>query len=153
MPIQEMNADLRRWKDPQPEMLSDTPKRFPRFGVVTEVLRQIWRPSAVKIFYSRLQCYELATDMAADLGAEAAWEPLLWVRSRIIQVAAYAGIAAFDSPYLDIKNLTGLKQEARAAASLGFQGKCAIHPAQIAPINEVLTQTNKRLPKRATSLS
>ncbi len=52
-----------------------------------------------------------AADMAADLGAETAWEPLLWVRSRIIQAAASAGIAAFDSPYFDIADPEGLKQE------------------------------------------
>jgi (S)-citramalyl-CoA lyase len=86
-----------------------------------------------------------AADMAADLGAETAWEPLLWVRSRIIQAAAWAGIAAFDSPYFDIKDPAGLKQETKASASLGFHGKCAIHPAQIATINEVLTPNEQQI--------
>jgi citrate lyase beta subunit len=31
-------------------------------------------------------------DMAGDIGADTAWEPLLYVRSRIIQVTARAGI-------------------------------------------------------------
>jgi (S)-citramalyl-CoA lyase len=88
-----------------------------------------------------------AADMAADLGAETAWEPLLWVRSRIIQVAACAAIAAFDSPYFDIKDPAGLKQETKASASLGFHGKCAIHPAQIATINEVLTPNEQEIAK------
>jgi (S)-citramalyl-CoA lyase len=82
-----------------------------------------------------------AADMAADLGAETAWEPLLWIRSRIVQAAATAEIAVLDSPYFDIANADGLKQETKASASLGFQGKCAIHPAQIATINQVLTPT------------
>ena len=86
-----------------------------------------------------------AADMAADLGAETAWEPLLWVRSRIIEVAACAGIAAFDSPYFDIKDPAGLKQETKASASLGFHGKCAIHPAQIATINDVLTPNEQQI--------
>jgi (S)-citramalyl-CoA lyase len=88
-----------------------------------------------------------AADMAADLGAETAWEPLLWVRSRIIEVAACAAIAAFDSPYFDIKDPAGLKQETKASASLGFHGKCAIHPAQIATINEVLTPNEQEIAK------
>ncbi|HYY31788.1 MAG TPA: hypothetical protein VE860_27835 [Chthoniobacterales bacterium] len=47
--------------------------------------------------------------MAADLGAETAWEPLLWVRSRIIQAAAVVtDIPIFDSPYFDIADLNGL---------------------------------------------
>jgi (S)-citramalyl-CoA lyase len=88
-----------------------------------------------------------AADMAADLGAQTAWEPLLYVRSRIVQVAARAGIAALDSPYFDIRDTEGLKQETKASASLGFHGKCAIHPAQVAAINEVLTPTEQQVAK------
>ena len=88
-----------------------------------------------------------AADMAADLGAETAWEPLLWVRSRIIQAAAQAHIATFDSPYFDISDAEGLKREVKASASLGFQGKCAIHPAQIPTINEILTPTKEEVDK------
>jgi len=67
------------------------------------------------------------------------------VRSRIIEVAACAAIAAFDSPYFDIKNIAGLKRETNASASLGFHGKCAIHPAQIATINKVLTPNEEQI--------
>ena len=86
-----------------------------------------------------------AADMAADLGSETAWEPLLWVRARIIQAAASAGIAALDSPYFDIADTEGLKQETKAAASLGFRGKCAIHPGQIATINAFLTPSEQQV--------
>lgn len=86
-----------------------------------------------------------AADMAADLGAETAWEPLLWVRARIIQAAASAGIAALDSPYFDVADTEGLKQETKASASLGFRGKCAIHPAQIATINAFLTPSEQQV--------
>jgi len=86
-----------------------------------------------------------AADMAADLGAETAWESLLWVRSRIIQATASAGIAALDSPYFDIADAEGLKREMKASASLGFHGKCAIHPAQIATINAVLTPSEQQV--------
>ena len=86
-----------------------------------------------------------AADMAADLGAETAWEPLLWVRSRVVQSAASTGIALLDSPYFNIGDTEGLKQETKASASLGFHGKCAIHPAQIATINEVLTPSEQQV--------
>lgn len=88
-----------------------------------------------------------AADMAADLGAETAWEPLLWVRSCLIHAAASAGIAAFDSPYFDIADSEGLKQETKASVNLGFHGKCAIHPVQVATINEVLTPTEQQIAK------
>lgn len=88
-----------------------------------------------------------AADMAADLGAQTSWEPLLYVRSRIVHAAASGGIAALDSPYFDIADTEGLKQETKAAASLGFHGKCAIHPAQVATIDEVLTPTAQQVAK------
>jgi (S)-citramalyl-CoA lyase len=88
-----------------------------------------------------------AADMAADLGAETAWEPLLWVRSRIIQAAAVTEVPVFDSPYFDIADVNGLKRETEASAHLGFHGKCAIHPAQIATINQVLTPTEEEVAK------
>jgi (S)-citramalyl-CoA lyase len=83
----------------------------------------------------------------ANLGAETAWEPLLLIRSRIVQAAATAEIAVLDSPYFDIANADALKQETKASATLGFHGKCAIHPAQIATINEVLTPTAEEVAK------
>jgi (S)-citramalyl-CoA lyase len=88
-----------------------------------------------------------AADMAADLDAQTSWEPLLYVRSRIVHTAASCGIAALDSPYFNIADTEGLKQETKASANLGFHGKCAIHPAQIATINEVLSPTAEQLAK------
>jgi (S)-citramalyl-CoA lyase len=69
------------------------------------------------------------------------------MRSRIVHAAASGGIAALDSPYFDIADTGGLKQETKAAASLGFHGKCAVHPAQIATINEALTPTAQQVAK------
>jgi (S)-citramalyl-CoA lyase len=69
-----------------------------------------------------------AADMAADLGAETAWEPLLWVRSRIVQASEFAAIAALDSPYFDIADIEGLKRETKASESPGFHGSRASWP-------------------------
>jgi (S)-citramalyl-CoA lyase len=80
-----------------------------------------------------------AADMAADLGAKTTWETLFFVRSRILQVAASAGVVVVDSPFFDIADFEGLKRETKAAEDLGFHGKAAIHPKQISIINEVFT--------------
>lgn len=80
-----------------------------------------------------------AADMAADLGAEVAWEPLLWARSAVALAAARGGIHIIDSPFFKIADAEGLRRETKAAAALGFHSKCAIHPSQIPVINEVLT--------------
>lgn len=78
-----------------------------------------------------------AADLAAELGAELAWEPLLYARSRIVHTSAAAGICAWDVPFLDIKNSPGLSEETGRVKALGFTGKLAIHPNQLSVINEI----------------
>jgi len=88
-----------------------------------------------------------AADMEADLGAKTGWEPLLFVRSRIVQVAASAGIVAVDSPFFGIADLEGLKKETTAARDLGFHGKAAIHPKQVSVINDVFLPSDEEVAK------
>jgi (S)-citramalyl-CoA lyase len=88
-----------------------------------------------------------AADMQADLGATTDWEPLLFVRSRIVQIASSAGIAAVDSPFFEIDDLEGLKKETKAAEGLGFHGKAAIHPKQISAINEIFLPSAEEIAK------
>jgi (S)-citramalyl-CoA lyase len=80
-----------------------------------------------------------AADMSADLGATTAWAPLAYARSRLIAACALAGVSAIDSPFFDVKDHEGLTQETAQAVALGFAGKAAIHPNQIAAINAALT--------------
>jgi (S)-citramalyl-CoA lyase len=80
-----------------------------------------------------------AADMSADLGAATAWAPLAYARSRLVAACALAGVLAIDSPFFDVKDHDGLAQETAQAVALGFAGKAAIHPNQIAPINAALT--------------
>jgi (S)-citramalyl-CoA lyase len=80
-----------------------------------------------------------AADMSADLGAGTAWAPLAYARSRLVAACALAGVLAIDSPFFDVKDHEGLTQETTQAVALGFVGKAAIHPSQIAPINAALT--------------
>lgn len=84
-------------------------------------------------------------DLAADLHAELAWEPMLWPRSRIVQAAAASGIPAFDVPFLDIHDAEGLRKEALAAKRLGYGCKLAIHPGQVATIKSVFAPSPEEL--------
>lgn len=86
-----------------------------------------------------------AADLAADLGAEVAWEPLLSARSRIVNAAALAGIMAIDSPFFALNDEAALRAEAAAAVRMGFTAKAAIHPRQIPAINEALTPTPEQV--------
>ncbi len=86
-----------------------------------------------------------AVDMAAELRAEVAWEPLLYTRSRLVNAAAGASLDLIDVPHLDLDDMEGLAREAAAAAARGFTGKAAIHPKQIQAINAAFSPTGERL--------
>jgi (S)-citramalyl-CoA lyase len=78
-------------------------------------------------------------DMAAELRCANAWEPLLHARSRVVHAAAAAGLDVIDVPWLDLADMDGMVRAAEQAKALGFVGKGAIHPKQIAALNEVFT--------------
>lgn len=78
-------------------------------------------------------------DLGAELGADGSWESLLYARSRVVHAAAVGGVAAVDTPFLDIRDEAGLREEARRARGLGFGGKLVIHPGQVRPVNEAFT--------------
>ena len=59
--------------------------------------------------------------------------------SRMVMAAKAAGLAAIDAPYGDFKDEAGLKKSCQQAASLGYDGKWSIHPAQLDIINETFT--------------
>jgi citrate lyase beta subunit len=59
--------------------------------------------------------------------------------SRMVMAAKAAGLAAIDAPFGDFKDEKGLKKSCQQAASLGYDGKWAIHPAQLDTINETFT--------------
>ena len=84
-------------------------------------------------------------DMAAELRCENAWEPLLYARSRVVHAAASAGMDVIDVPYLDLEDPDGMAIAAQQARALGFSGKGAIHPKQIAALNAVFTPSDEQI--------
>ena len=84
-------------------------------------------------------------DMAAELRCQNEWEPLLYARSRVVHAAASAGLDVIDVPYLNLEDPDGMKRAAVRARDLGFCGKGAVHPKQIAALNEVFTPSPERI--------
>jgi citrate lyase subunit beta / citryl-CoA lyase len=91
-----------------------------------------------------------AEDLAAAIGASANkdgdgdWLPPFGLaRHLCLFAAAAAQVAAIDTVFTDFRDLGGLKREADAAARDGFTGKLAIHPGQVAVINEAFTPSDE----------
>jgi len=64
-----------------------------------------------------------------------------FARVQVLTAARAAGIDAIDAPYPAYKDLDGYRRAAVHASLLGFDGKWAIHPDQIAVANEVFAPT------------
>ncbi len=60
-----------------------------------------------------------------------------YVFSKILMAARANGIQVIDGPYLRIASLDGLREYAKRSATLGYDGKWAIHPTQVEVLNEV----------------
>jgi citrate lyase subunit beta/citryl-CoA lyase len=80
-------------------------------------------------------------DLVADLGCE--WTPdgtaLLAARSLVLLAARAAGVQPMDAVFMDFRNLDALRTECELARRVGYLGKVAIHPAQLAVIHDVFT--------------
>jgi (S)-citramalyl-CoA lyase len=86
-----------------------------------------------------------AVDMAAELGAAMDFTSMLYARSRVVHAAASCGLDAIDVPWLDLEDEAGLTLECCLVRDLGFTGKAAIHPGQLAPINAAFTPDAARI--------
>jgi citrate lyase subunit beta/citryl-CoA lyase len=93
-----------------------------------------------------------AEDLPAAIGAATSREtdgrytpPYEMARSLTLFAAHAAGVAAIDTVYPDFRDLAGLNAYAGRAARDGFTGMMAIHPSQVAPINEAFTPTEAAL--------
>jgi citrate lyase subunit beta / citryl-CoA lyase len=79
-------------------------------------------------------------DLAADLSIEAGDRETLVARSLLVLAARAASKPApSDGVYVRLGDIEGLRADAESARRLGFFGKSAIHPEQVATINEVFS--------------
>lgn len=66
---------------------------------------------------------------------------------RIVVAARAHGLQAIDGPYVQIRDLEGLREFARRAAMLGYDGKWAIHPTHVDVLNEIFAPTQEDFDK------
>jgi len=88
-----------------------------------------------------------AEDLSADVGATRTAEgtEVLYAREHVVLAASAADVDAIDTVYTDIEDVDGLREETEFAIELGYDGKMAIHPAQVDPINEAFTPAPERV--------
>jgi citrate lyase subunit beta / citryl-CoA lyase len=72
-------------------------------------------------------------------GGRGLTSPYRLVRDLCLLTAAAADVEPIDTVFVDFRDEAGLKRECEEAAQDGFTGKMAIHPDQLAVINEIFT--------------
>lgn len=95
-----------------------------------------------------------AEDLSADLGAEtnrledgSYTDPYRLARALTLLAASAAQIDAVDTVFTNFRDDAAFRAECLAARRDGFTGKMAIHPAQVAPINEIFSPSPEALAK------
>lgn len=84
-------------------------------------------------------------DFAASLGApaltigEGDW---IYPLTRIVVAARAYGLQAVDGPFVRLGDADGLRASAHRSRALGYDGKWAIHPEQVGPLQEVFSSTD-----------
>jgi citrate lyase subunit beta/citryl-CoA lyase len=93
-----------------------------------------------------------AEDLAADIGAlankgaDGEYElTYAMARSLCLLAAAAAGVPAYDTVDIEIRDMAAVERRARASRRQGFAGKLAIHPAQVTPIHAAFNPTAEEI--------
>ncbi len=115
--------------------------------IATESAAAVLALSAAPARHARLVGHSWGgEDLMADLGALAKGpapgvydDTFKHARTVNLMASVAAGVIAYDTVYPDIRNIEGLRAEAMDARRMGYGGKIAIHPDQVAIIHDVFT--------------
>jgi citrate lyase subunit beta/citryl-CoA lyase len=96
-------------------------------------------------------------DLAASLGRSRAGADNLdcWLAAQenVLSAARAYGLQAIDGPFLRLGDAEGLARAAARARDLGFDGKWAIHPGQVATLAAAFTPTAEEIEKARAILA
>ncbi len=84
-----------------------------------------------------------AEDLTADLQCKRTKEgkEIFYARTRLVMAARAAGVEVYDTPFTDVNDDIGIREDAAFAKGLGFSGKASISPRHVEVINEVFSPT------------
>ena len=95
--------------------------------------------SSSRVVGLNLGAEDFGRELGLPLRREGEALELLYVRSALAIAASAARVQAVDGVWTGLDDADGLAIEAQQARRLGFTGKTAIHPSQLAPINDAFT--------------
>ncbi|MBJ7601457.1 MAG: CoA ester lyase [Candidatus Nephthysia bennettiae] len=63
--------------------------------------------------------------------------------ARVAVAARASGLQAIDGPFVQVRELEGLRESARRSAALGYDGKWVLHPDQVEVVNQVFSPSQE----------
>jgi malyl-CoA/(S)-citramalyl-CoA lyase len=99
-----------------------------------------------RVFGRPSKRYAVLTDADASGARQRHWnDQWHFAMARIANACRAYGLRPIDGPFTDFRDADGYRACAQRAKALGFEGKWAIHPTQIALANEVFSPTAEEL--------
>jgi len=88
-----------------------------------------------------------ADDFITDFGIERTEtrEELDFVRKLFALQCHGAGVASMDTPWVNFKDLEGLRKELRYLKQIGMKGKFVIHPSNVEVVNDAFLPTEQEV--------
>jgi citrate lyase subunit beta/citryl-CoA lyase len=134
------------------ELESRAQRKAPKIAieVLIEEAEGLVNAEAIAVSSQRLEAlifgpgdFSASQGVRWNIAREADYPGDIWQyhRSRIVVAARAAGIDAIDGPFANFRDVDGYRKECLRAALIGFTGKWAIHPSQIAIANEAFSPT------------
>ena len=126
------------------------PSRPMRVQALIETAAGVDRLSEIAGASARLDALVLGyADLSASLGRAAGAQAELdsWraIQDAVLVAARAHDVSAIDGPYLGVAVDAGFMAAAERARDMGFDGKWAIHPAQVSALNELFTPSNEEI--------
>ena len=92
--------------------------------------------------------YHVLTDADDNGQREVHWGDMWhYAIARMVVAARANGLRPIDGPFGDFNDSDGYRAQANRAATLGCEGKWAIHPSQVALANDVFTPSEEEVTK------
>lgn len=92
--------------------------------------------------------YHVLTDADDNGQREVHWGDMWhYAIARMVVAARANGLRPIDGPFGDFNDSDGYRAQANRAATLGCEGKWAIHPSQVALANDVFTPSKEEVTK------
>lgn len=113
-----------------------------------ETAKAMWDARAIAECSRRVAAIAFgAEDFTNDMGIERTdtGEEVAVPRSWVPVAARAAGVAALDSPFVRFRDPDALREDARRVRRMGYNGKFAIHPAQLEIINETFSPSAEEI--------